>query len=332
MIGNCEFNNLRLFLNPDKYQLIFKVESSLSEKILFDKNSIQFIVKSCDDGQYNVYDQNNILVCENPICNDSCPVNSTAKCIISDGNIYSKNIIKHNICKCNEGWAGELCDIKIFVDFSNFFSSQKDQSYCELFSIFKHTGISFMYYITLIYIYSGYNFGIIIVNDKKKDHISITQLSSIESSQERYYDINEKNRIFRNENEKDKNIENLKKDIKMYKFLKSLKKVRMLYAEGIVLLIFSLLLHTIMILTYSKNNDENEYLLQNNDGKWSYRCPIEKYNIFINTMEVLLIIILVRYSFGLWARTGLFKNTFYMSYAVILWIAFGPAVNVIHIY
>ncbi|ORX53821.1 hypothetical protein BCR36DRAFT_21384 [Piromyces finnis] len=115
--GICELNNLRVYMNPGEYNLVFKVESLLEEEILFNKDFIDVKIEACDKGQYNVYDSNNILICENPICPNSCPTNSTAKCIISDNNTYGKNDIKNNKCQCNDGWAGELCDVKIFIDF-----------------------------------------------------------------------------------------------------------------------------------------------------------------------------------------------------------------------
>jgi len=117
MIGFCGLNNLRLFMNPNDYKLILKVESSLNDEILLDKDYIEIKIDSCDPGQYNLYDRNNILTCENPICYDSCPINSTAKCVISDNNIYEENNIKHNICKCDIGWTGELCNQKDFINF-----------------------------------------------------------------------------------------------------------------------------------------------------------------------------------------------------------------------
>jgi len=104
-------------MNPDEYKLLFKVESTSEKEIFFDKDNINIKIDVCDKNQYNIYDHNHILICENPKCLDSCPININAKCIISDGNVYGKNIIKNNKCQCNDGWTGELCDEKVFIDF-----------------------------------------------------------------------------------------------------------------------------------------------------------------------------------------------------------------------
>ncbi|OUM66438.1 hypothetical protein PIROE2DRAFT_6389 [Piromyces sp. E2] len=98
-------------------KLIFRVESTLKEELVFENDFIRIIATECDKDQYNIYNHDNIIVCENPKCFDSCPVDSNAKCIITDGNVYGKNIIDRNTCKCNNGWKGDLCETKDYIDF-----------------------------------------------------------------------------------------------------------------------------------------------------------------------------------------------------------------------
>ncbi|OUM66433.1 hypothetical protein PIROE2DRAFT_6384, partial [Piromyces sp. E2] len=102
--------------NVGSFVNVFEVETVLEEEIIFDKNYIDINIGNCNKNQYQIYD-NNILKCENPKCHDSC-LESTAKCIISDGNVHGKNIINNNKCLCNNGWIGKNCNIKDYVDFS----------------------------------------------------------------------------------------------------------------------------------------------------------------------------------------------------------------------
>jgi len=70
-----------------------------------------------------MYDKNGILYCDDPICKESCPAPIAATCKAG----YSENInnIKSNICECLPGLKGELCNEKIFVDFTYVFYLQK---------------------------------------------------------------------------------------------------------------------------------------------------------------------------------------------------------------
>jgi len=104
-------------MNPNEYKLIFKVESISEKDITFNYNFTNIKIENCDENQYIINNNNNIITCENPTCHESCPVSSTAKCIIIDGNVYEKNVISRNTCKCNNGWKGENCDEKVYKDF-----------------------------------------------------------------------------------------------------------------------------------------------------------------------------------------------------------------------
>jgi len=97
--------------------LLFSVITTLNEEIKFETKSLDVRIGNCDPFQYEVYDHNKILTCENAICHHSCPLDFNAKCVIKDGNFKGKNIIKNNLCECHEGWIGEYCDTKDFVDF-----------------------------------------------------------------------------------------------------------------------------------------------------------------------------------------------------------------------
>jgi len=63
-----------------------------------------------------MYDKNGISYCENPICDDKCPVGESAECIKND-NTKNINDKYKNKCKCYTGFDGEYCKNKVYVDF-----------------------------------------------------------------------------------------------------------------------------------------------------------------------------------------------------------------------
>jgi len=191
-----------------------------------------------------------------------------------------------------------------------------------------------MYYITFIYIYSGKKLGISVANNNNgsKNHISIWKSSDSKMNNDVEI-INSKSVYAKsvNSNNESSSVDEMKKNENMLTILNILKKIRSLYIEGMVMLMIFFICNTLIIIAYPKSDNEDEYIKKDDEGKWSYRCPIEKYNLYINFIEIFLLIILSKYSFNLWSLTGIFKNTFYMSYSVILWIAFGPFIHVIYI-
>ena len=75
---------------------------------------INITVSDCEESQVKLYDKNGILYCENPKCYESCPVDITASCV--SPNKYENNI-QNNTCICYEGYSGDKCDQKIFIEF-----------------------------------------------------------------------------------------------------------------------------------------------------------------------------------------------------------------------
>ena len=103
-----------IFANPNTYKIKLIIENYNGD-IDFKFNDIIINVKTCDTNQIKMYDKNHILYCENPICKNDCPVDSSAICkAFQDEGI---NDIKKNICECSPGWKGDKCDSKIFIDF-----------------------------------------------------------------------------------------------------------------------------------------------------------------------------------------------------------------------
>jgi len=69
----------------------------------------------CKD-QIKMFDKNGIPYCENPKCNDRCPVGVSAECKKSNNtiNVNDKN---KNKCSCLPGFYGEYCEDKKYIDF-----------------------------------------------------------------------------------------------------------------------------------------------------------------------------------------------------------------------
>lgn len=216
---------------------------------------------------------------------------------------------------------------------SNYFSSKSNQSSCGLYSIFKHTGIILIYYITFMYIYSGSQLGISLLTIEEQKNVSAqssTDLQTYKNIKDAQSKNNYINRFIKRDEDKELSSYELRKNENMYKLYIQSKKIKSLYRELFIILILFVITNIVVTIIYTKNKGNyDDYLKQNfSNGKWSYICPLEKFDLIINIIEFLLIIILVRHSFKLWTLTGIFKNTLHMSYTVILWIVIGPLANV----
>ncbi|ORX56025.1 hypothetical protein BCR36DRAFT_346553, partial [Piromyces finnis] len=112
--GRCELTNLRIFANPNTYILKFSIEN-YNNDININVNNVEIEVKGCNKDQIKMHNKN-ILYCENPICKSTCPTNSTATC----KPYYEESINDRNLnrCECLQGWGGEYCENRVFLDFS----------------------------------------------------------------------------------------------------------------------------------------------------------------------------------------------------------------------
>jgi len=73
-----------------------------------------FSIQNCSDEQIKLYDKNYYYYCEDPLCNNDCPIsNKRAKCI--KGSNSTINSININKCICEKGWKGEKCLIKDYI-------------------------------------------------------------------------------------------------------------------------------------------------------------------------------------------------------------------------
>jgi len=116
--GYCNFNQLQIYGNPNKYIIEPHVEN-YQENIQLIYNEIEIIIKDCEENQIVMTNEKfGIQYCEDPICKNDCPVGISAKC----NPFYKKkkNDINLNTCECLPGWDGDYCENKVYIDYSSF--------------------------------------------------------------------------------------------------------------------------------------------------------------------------------------------------------------------
>lgn len=89
------------------------LESEKSNNIILLDKTIDVYTEDCDDDQIKM-NLNNYYFCENPICNNECPI-SKGRAICIKSNIPNFNNVNLNECKCLSGWKGKKCDSKDIV-------------------------------------------------------------------------------------------------------------------------------------------------------------------------------------------------------------------------
>jgi len=94
--------------------MIFKIEN-YKDDIRFNINHIIVNVFECDKNQIQMYDKNNILYCEKPLCEETCPIDKSAYCAPSQNNKYNDPRLNH--CVCLYGWKGTYCNEKKFINY-----------------------------------------------------------------------------------------------------------------------------------------------------------------------------------------------------------------------
>ncbi|ORX53833.1 hypothetical protein BCR36DRAFT_21462, partial [Piromyces finnis] len=99
--------------------------------------------------------------------------------------------------------------------------------------------------------------------------------------------------------------------------------------EGLFIYVLSEFINILVVIFNQKDDNELTNIKQNSDGRWLYVSPLKKYELIINIYEFIFIMIIIINIKNLWKLTGIFKNSIYMSYAVIFWAATGPSINII---
>ncbi|OUM62398.1 hypothetical protein PIROE2DRAFT_61916 [Piromyces sp. E2] len=114
--GECQLNKLKILAQPGQYSLKFEIDnfSKFNTKIKIEEE-YKLIITKCKDNEIGIYSRNGLLSCEVPICYSNCPIGTSASCI-SLNTTYNINSPKYNMCTCYEGYTGNDCDQKIFID------------------------------------------------------------------------------------------------------------------------------------------------------------------------------------------------------------------------
>ncbi|ORX43920.1 hypothetical protein BCR36DRAFT_399767 [Piromyces finnis] len=348
--GICELNKFVIYATPNNYKLKVIIDN-YNEDIQLKFDDIEIVVNDCWDNQIKMYDSKDILYCVDPICRDDCPVPNAAVCIAG----YNEKInnIESNICQCLPGLKGDHCNIKIFVDYSNLFSTYSDYLGCSLNFILRHTGI--VLFLLIFYIINTINYELgnpyIIENNKgylytssSLDDISIFNTEEATKSKNR-------------ENKKHKNIDKdseyylpmnikgyLKKvkgkgsneaiSIKNEKEIKKIKRINSLFFEMIFvytsLIVFICIITTLIYkTTYNVNMKDNLNIVQGSNGHWFYKCELENYDLFINLAEIIIMGVILIEGSKLNYYENIFKCTRYVTASIIICILLGPLINVI---
>jgi len=119
IIGVCNLNDFKIYTTiPSTFQIKFTVEIN-DDFIELDNNLLDVNITDCFESQIKIYEKDKFYYCENPKCNNDCPVsNKTAECIKGEENYYNK--VSLNKCQCIPGWIDDksICDSKKYTDFS----------------------------------------------------------------------------------------------------------------------------------------------------------------------------------------------------------------------
>jgi len=219
----------------------------------------------------------------------------------------------------------------IFLFTSQIFTSHINYGYCAFHFLSKHIGVGLVCFILLIHIISGVELGIVNYDSKKPLVLSLTTDKISDGSISETLKSFKKKRNSIVVNNIPLPMNTMEENQELQSIFKTIKKTHYLYVEGLfIYFIFITSIILYIILKFIKLH-QSDHFEQDYNGEWLYTCSTDTYENILNIFEFLLIIILFSKSKKLWNLNGIFKNTKYISYAVIVWIATGPFINVINI-
>ncbi|OUM58115.1 hypothetical protein PIROE2DRAFT_16696 [Piromyces sp. E2] len=110
--GICELKNLKIYSEyPINLKLILDLEN---KNINISNEDIDIVIRDCDNNQIKMFTKNYLYYCEDPICNDDCPIsNGTAIC--KKGSLENINSVQFNLCNCIPGYIGNNCQEKDYL-------------------------------------------------------------------------------------------------------------------------------------------------------------------------------------------------------------------------
>ncbi|ORX81129.1 hypothetical protein BCR32DRAFT_293444 [Anaeromyces robustus] len=340
--GKCDFNNLRIYAEPNIYTLNLYIDN-YNGKIDLRFDDIIINVNDCNEFQIKKYDHRGFYYCENPICRESCPTllsyykknnefsNNEVSAICKPYNrSLPINDIDKNICICLPGWSGYNCDTKIYVNFDNIFLTYTTYIKCSLNYLLKHIGISLSE--TTLYIMVTLNFEL----GKGKSYIR-------RESTKFKFDINNENNneskiiksnVISNESPLNMEVHVIKNDISLDSILfendlliKKIKKVTSFFIEVyIIYIIYIIFLISSIFYCLNINNIEE---VQNHDGIWSFKCILEEHDLFLNSIDFIVLIVITFKGNRTLQHECVFNYTKYITYSSMAGLLLGPIINII---
>ncbi|OUM59039.1 hypothetical protein PIROE2DRAFT_15554 [Piromyces sp. E2] len=163
--GVCKMPNLKILGIQGIYDMFFDIENSNDHTIDIEK--IKLNITLCNPDEIMVYSKNNLLLCEKPICFNSCSIESRASC--KKGNKININSPLYNKCECNKGFIGDYCEKNEMVDFSNI---TKIANIVSSTLIFVNTWTLLILCIFTHYLFFGYELGVGMNNTDKIKFVS----------------------------------------------------------------------------------------------------------------------------------------------------------------
>ncbi|KAL6599709.1 hypothetical protein U3516DRAFT_643530 [Neocallimastix sp. 'constans'] len=359
-MGICDFSQFRLFAHPSNYTLNIECENHYNNAI-FQIDSIDVKVNTCNRNQIQ-YQKNDILYCENPICNNKCNLKS-GECIPIN-HYTTENTIETNICQCFDGYEGIFCEIKsminledkrvindtgyykhLFYSFgilliflSSMFGDYKNYIYCTLNFFSYHNGFLIIYFVSTIHLQLNLALG---ANPLPNPNNNYNDYSSSEED-----DVSNEIVIMNNNNEDQmiakentRNISSRKLNItirtkNINKLYKNIKTINALYSKLYIYYLFINIFMIVIIIIqafnekYNKINDDEKYIIDESK-KFRYNCPLIQYDNGLNIIEIIVFIQLVAKSKKVWNYECIFKIIQYINYSIPIWITTGPIAKLI---
>lgn len=185
---------------------------------------------------------------------------------------------------------------------------------------------------TLVKNYNSSIYNQSIHNDEDENQIIEMKLNGMKSTEG---NLNVK----KNNIKKDNTVENVKKK-ENKRFKKNIKQVHSLFYE--VLFIYAIYILSMIIIIifyyfkntnkkvddYNINDNENDHIVQNKNGKWSYQCPLNDADLVYSTISLLFFNIVSINGKKISNYECIFKCTKYITYSTYISVTIGPLANV----
>jgi len=230
----------------------------------------------------------------------------------------------------------------------NAFSSYNE---CAINLVLRHYGNILIYFVFLCCITSGNKLGIstkemirlnpLMFENSKKVKIyksditsninSNNNINSIFLSESILKDIEKELNNFENYNSNKKTLKSINTDKKMEEDTKKILNKNILYIHNLYIELIALHFIWISVITftiiYLSRVPENYY--KDYSNKWYYDCPLNQADIVLILIETFGMIYLISLICKTYDHIYVFKCLKYFSHSTIIWITFGPILEVI---